>query len=202
MKRSIIGRTSIIGAAIIAALAGGYYLSAGTVNAGNTMDKKEHHIMVDTKTFDNKELSEKQKYVMLNDGTEPPFQNEYWDNKEPGIYVDRITGEALFSSTDKFDSGTGWPSFTKPLKKEILNELEDVKYGMKRTEIRTAGSDAHLGHLFNDGPKEAGGQRYCMNSASLKFIHKNDMKEMGYDEYLYLFEDEAQSTADTDSEKK
>lgn len=138
--------------------------------------------------MDTSHLTAKQEYVMLHDGTEPPFQNEYWDNKEPGIYVDRITGEALFSSTDKFDSGTGWPSFTKPLKKEIVEELEDTSMNMVRTEVRSNSSDAHLGHVFNDGPKHAGGMRYCINSASLKFIHQKDMQEQGYGDYLYLFE--------------
>lgn len=138
--------------------------------------------------MDASHLTESQRYVTLHDGTEPPFQNEYWDNKEPGIYVDRISGEPLFSSTDKFDSGTGWPSFTKPINPELVKQFKDDSYGMARTEVRTAGSDIHLGHLFNDGPKEKGGQRYCMNSASLKFIHLKDLEKEGYGKFLSLFE--------------
>jgi peptide-methionine (R)-S-oxide reductase len=140
--------------------------------------------------MDASHLTEKQKYVTLHDGTEPPFQNEYWDNKEPGIYVDRISGEALFSSTDKFDSGTGWPSFTKPINPELVEQFQDDTMGMSRTEVRSKTADAHLGHLFNDGPVEAGGQRYCMNSASLKFIPVAEMEKEGYGEYLYLFDKE------------
>lgn len=132
-------------------------------------------------------LTKKQQYVTLHDGTEPPFQNEYWDNHEPGIYVDRISGEPLFSSTDKFDSGTGWPSFTKPIDPALVSEFQDDSMGMSRTEVRSSKSDAHLGHLFNDGPKEAGGMRYCTNSASLRFIHKDDLEKEGYGEFLRLF---------------
>lgn len=132
-------------------------------------------------------LTEQQKYVTLHDGTEPPFDNEYWDHKEEGIYVDAISGEALFSSTDKFDSGTGWPSFTKPIHEKLVSEFQDDSLGMSRTEVRSSTADAHLGHLFDDGPKETGGQRYCINSASLKFIPKEEMAAKGYGEYLYLF---------------
>lgn len=148
----------------------------------------DHDMKTTTTTgMDASHLTDKQKYVTLHDGTEPPFQNEYWDNKEPGIYIDRISGEALFSSTDKFDSGTGWPSFTKPINPALVKQFQDESHGMIRTEVRSKSADAHLGHLFNDGPIESGGQRYCMNSASLKFIHKNDMEKEGYGEYLYLF---------------
>lgn len=141
-----------------------------------------------TTGYDASHLSEEEKYITLHDGTEPPFKNKYWNNKEPGIYVDKISREPLFSSTDKFDSGTGWPSFTKPLDKSILKFLADDKYGMKRTEVRSSKADAHLGHVFNDGPRENGGKRFCINSASLDFIHKDQLKEQGYGEYLYLFE--------------
>lgn len=137
--------------------------------------------------MDASHLSDQQKYVTLHDGTEPPFDNAYWDNKADGIYVDAISGEALFSSTDKFDSGTGWPSFTKPIHEKLVSEFQDDTLGMSRTEVRSSGADAHLGHLFDDGPKETGGQRYCINSASLKFIPKEDMAAEGYGEYLYLF---------------
>lgn len=132
-------------------------------------------------------LDEMQKYVTLHDGTEPPFQNAYWDHKEPGIYVDVISGEALFSSTDKFDSGTGWPSFTRPIAESLLAEKTDFKIGLPRTEVRGKISDAHLGHVFPDGPKESGGQRYCINSASLRFVPLEKMEEEGYGEYLQLF---------------
>lgn len=134
------------------------------------------------------DLNEMQRYVTLHDGTEPPFKNKYWDHKEEGIYVDVISGEPLFSSTDKFDSGTGWPSFTQPIENNFVTEHEDHKLFMKRTEVRSAHSDAHLGHVFPDGPKEQGGLRYCINSASLEFVPKAELAERGYEKYLTLFE--------------
>jgi methionine-R-sulfoxide reductase len=140
--------------------------------------------------LDASHLSDKEKYITLHDGTEPAFDNEYWDHKEPGIYVDKISGEPLFSSTDKFDSGTGWPSFTKPIDESVLQYLTDDSHGMQRTEVRSSKADAHLGHLFNDGPVETGGQRFCMNSASLHFIHKDDLEKEGYREYLHLFDED------------
>ncbi|MEK6628156.1 MAG: peptide-methionine (R)-S-oxide reductase MsrB [Bdellovibrionota bacterium] len=119
-------------------------------------------------------------------GTEPPFKNAYWDNKKDGIYVDIVSGEPLFSSTDKFDSGTGWPSFTKGIEKEnITYHQETDRY--QRVEVRSLNADSHLGHVFSDGPKEAGGQRYCINSASLRFIPKEDLASTGYGKYLILF---------------
>ena len=136
-----------------------------------------------------KELTSIQYEVTQNCATEPPFDNKYWNYKEDGIYVDIISGEALFSSIDKFDSGSGWPSFVKTLKEENIVEKEDLKLGMKRIEVRSAKSDSHLGHLFEDGPKNRGGMRYCINSASLKFIPKNKFKESGYEEYLKLFKE-------------
>ena len=120
--------------------------------------------------------------------TEPPFQTEYCDNHEEGIYVDAVSGEPLFSSTDKFDSGTGWPSFTKPIKAENVTDVTDSSHGMTRTEVRSKGADSHLGHVFDDGPKDKGGQRYCINSASLRFIPKAKLQEEGYGEYLALFD--------------
>ncbi len=136
-----------------------------------------------------KELTSIQQYVTQHDGTEPAFKNEYWDNKEPGIYVDVVSGEALFSSVDKFDSGSGWPSFTKPIQEERLQNKEDKKLWMSRTEVRSSSADSHLGHVFEDGSKDKGGLRYCINSASLKFIHKDDVASEGYEDYLHLFED-------------
>ncbi|HET6409337.1 MAG TPA: peptide-methionine (R)-S-oxide reductase MsrB [Chthoniobacteraceae bacterium] len=124
-------------------------------------------------------------------GTEPPFKNAFWNNKEPGIYLDAISGEPLFASVHKFDSGTGWPSFWQPLKKEAVAEHKDVSYGMVRTEVNSAKSGAHLGHVFDDGPKDKTGLRYCINSASLKFIHKDKLDEAGLGDFKKLFEGEA-----------
>lgn len=131
-------------------------------------------------------LSPLQYEVTQNGATEAPFQNEYYDNFKEGIYVDIVTGEPLFVSTDKFESGCGWPSFSRPISDHMLKELEDNSYGRQRTEVRAEGSGAHLGHVFEDGPEELGGLRYCINSASLKFIPKKEMAARGYGNYLKL----------------
>lgn len=134
------------------------------------------------------ELSDIQYKVTQKDGTERAFENEYWDNKEEGIYVDVVSGEPLFSSSDKFDSGTGWPSFTKPINTDAVTLHKDYKLILPRTEVRSKYADSHLGHVFNDAPKDLGGVRYCMNSASLRFIPKDKLEAEGYGEFTALFE--------------
>jgi peptide-methionine (R)-S-oxide reductase len=132
-------------------------------------------------------LTPEQYRVTQTAGTERPFVNEYWDNKEPGLYVDVVSGEPLFASFDKFDSGTGWPSFARPLEAANILENVDNSHGMARTEVRSKHGDSHLGHVFPDGPHDKGGLRYCMNSASLRFIHRDQLEDEGYGEYAKLF---------------
>lgn len=129
-------------------------------------------------------LTREQYHVTQQNGTERPFTGEYNDNKEPGIYVDIVSGEPLFASSDKFESGCGWPSFTKPIVPNNVNELRDTSHGMIRTEVRSTHGDSHLGHVFEDGPADRGGLRYCINSASLRFIHRDEMEAEGYGQYL------------------
>jgi methionine-R-sulfoxide reductase len=137
-------------------------------------------------------LTPEQYRVTQQDGTERPFDNEYWDNDEPGLYVDVVSGEPLFASFDKFDSGTGWPSFVKPVDPDNILEHRDRGYGMVRTEVRSTQGDSHLGHVFPDGPREEGGLRYCINSASLHFIHRDDLESEGYGEFQKLFAEEGE----------
>jgi len=134
-------------------------------------------------------LTPEQRRVTQRGGTEAPGSGEYLDNKEPGIYVDIVSGEPLFASSDKFESGCGWPSFTKPIEPAHVNELRDSSHGMIRTGVRSTFGDGHLGHVFPDGPADRGGLRYCINSASLRFIHRDDMEAEGYGTYLNQVED-------------
>lgn len=134
-----------------------------------------------------KQLTQMQYYVTQQNGTEPPYQNEFDQHFEEGIYVDIVSGKPLFSSKDKFHSGCGWPSFAKPVEEQEVVERFDTSHGMRRIEVRSKTADSHLGHVFPDGPRELGGLRYCINSAALRFIPKDKLEEEGYGEYLSLF---------------
>jgi peptide methionine sulfoxide reductase msrA/msrB len=148
---------------------------------------KSHWTDAEKKQHLKGKLTPMQYEVTQNNGTEPPFENEYWDNTEEGLYVDIVSGKPLFSSREQFQSGCGWPSFTKPLEKEEVEEKMDITHRMVRTEVRSKSGDSHLGHVFEDGPQEEGGLRYCINSAALRFIRKEDLEKEGYGEYRKLF---------------
>lgn len=152
-----------------------------TASAGQGKEKTDSDAALRAK------LTPAQYYVVKECGTEPPFHNAYWNNHEAGIYVDIVSGEPLFSSLDKFDSGTGWPSFTKPISNDHVTERADRLLGVLRTEVRGKQSDSHLGHVFEDGPSDKGGLRYCMNSAALRFIPVAKLQEEGYGQFLALF---------------
>ena len=173
-------------------LSGAIAVVVGSILFGYAQEqKKESEKMNPTKAIPTEaelrtKLTKDQYRVTRECGTETPFQNAYWDNHKAGIYVDIISGEPLFSSLDKFDSGTGWPSFTKPISKDRVVEKRDSSYGMERTEVRSSKSNSHLGHIFEDGPAPTG-ERYCVNSAALRFIPVEKLKEEGYGQYLSLF---------------
>ena len=167
---------------------GGYcHISWSTLEKAKNLSSSKYKMK--SKKDLKKELTELQYKVTQESATEPPFSNEYWNEYRPGIYVDITTGEPLFVSTDKFESGCGWPSFSKPIDKKLISEYNDRSHFMERKEVRSKTGDSHLGHIFNDGPEELGGLRYCINSASLKFIPKDEMKKEGYEQYLYLIEE-------------
>jgi methionine-R-sulfoxide reductase len=160
-------------------------------HAGGSKDPEQRPLPLSEAEIKAK-LGSEQYHVMREGGTEQPFANAYWDNKKPGLYVDPLTGEALFVSTDKFDSRTGWPSFTKPIMPDRVTEETDASHGTVRTEVRAKQSGSHLGHVFDDGPAPTG-MRYCINSAALKFIPLEELEQQGYGKYRSLFEGQGSS---------
>lgn len=159
-----------------------------SIESDNIIRESEKHRLSESKEMLQERLTPLQYLVTQNEATERPFANEYNQNFEDGIYVDIISGEPLFSSRDKYDAGCGWPSFTKPINKNAVKERDDYCLGYLRTEVRSETADSHLGHVFNDGPSDKGGYRYCINSASLRFVPVEKMEEEGYSDYLHLFD--------------
>ena len=176
------------GLAVTGLFIGSFALAPMAISKDQKTMKESTTMTEEAKEFSTDHLTPIQKKVTMEGGTEAPFKNEYWNHKEAGIYVDVINGEPLFSSTDKFDSGTGWPSFSRPISENMVDEHSDTKFGMRRTEVKSSATNAHLGHVFNDGPAEAGGLRYCINSASMRFVPTADLEAEGYGEFLSLFD--------------